>query len=120
LHGLICNTKDYDLDNTDSYQDLDSGRDTEAEVETAIREFPEVLSRRDDDGDGDGDYPIQDLPYTADNNRNFICNLKTISFIAVLARLEFKFNKLEAEERGGLLIEEQMKMKIKRILYSIS
>lgn len=34
--------------------------------------------------------------------------MKTISFIAVLARLEFKFNKLEAEERGGLLIEEQM------------
>ena len=42
IHAMICDLKV----GTEDYQGLDSDRDTEAEVETTVRFFPEVLTRR--------------------------------------------------------------------------
>ncbi|OEU10321.1 hypothetical protein FRACYDRAFT_247291 [Fragilariopsis cylindrus CCMP1102] len=61
-----------------------SDRDTEAEVETALRVFPEVLSRR-----GGPD------------------NVKAVSFIPLVARLALGFGLFEEKERGGLLLEDE-------------
>jgi hypothetical protein len=61
VHALICNfdgygeDEDYDPDDVEDYNDLDSDSDTEKEVETAIRFFPNVLSRR---GGRFNEYPI--------------------------------------------------------------
>ena len=98
IHDLLCNN-DADADN---YRGLDSDRDTEAEVETAIRFFPEVLSRREDRFD---EYPIQLLTclYGAEDYR---CNLKAVSFIPIVARLAVEFSMFEENERGGLLVVE--------------
>jgi hypothetical protein len=38
IHKLLCSNKDV---NSDNYHGLDSDRDTEEEVETAIRVFPD-------------------------------------------------------------------------------
>ena len=61
IHDMLCED---DLEN--NYNGLDDSRDTEAEVESAIRFFPEVLSRRksrrwDEDQEQwfPGYYPIQ-------------------------------------------------------------
>ena len=100
VHDLLCNN-DVDADN---YRGLDSDRDTEAEVETAIRFFPEVLSRREDRFD---EYPIQLLPCLyGDSAEDYRCNLKAVSFIPIVARLAVEFGMFEENERGGLLLEE--------------
>jgi len=117
IHGMLCDQ------NYDNYQGLDRNRDTIAEVETAIRFFPEVLSRRkdviwasDDMNDSrwidapenEGDYPIQCLLNRLDNDGKMIlCNLKAAPFIVVLARLGMDLNQFEEEERGGLLREDR-------------
>jgi hypothetical protein len=57
IHDMLCDNGFGD----DYYRGLDSDRDTEAEVETAIRFFPDVLSRR-SRPEIEGDeiyYPIQ-------------------------------------------------------------
>ena len=41
IHGMLCDQND-----GDNYQGLDSNRDTEAEVETALHFYPHLLSRR--------------------------------------------------------------------------
>eukprot|EP00751_Fragilariopsis_kerguelensis_P040226 CAMPEP_0171007286 /NCGR_PEP_ID=MMETSP0736-20130129/19709_1 /TAXON_ID=186038 /ORGANISM="Fragilariopsis kerguelensis, Strain L26-C5" /LENGTH=69 /DNA_ID=CAMNT_0011437827 /DNA_START=124 /DNA_END=329 /DNA_ORIENTATION=- len=63
---MICDNNDGD-DDTD-YRGLDSRRDTEAQVETALRFFPEVIPStkiqkygEDEDGDELAEYPIQRL-----------------------------------------------------------
>jgi hypothetical protein len=86
----------------DNYRGLDSDRDTKEEVETAIRFFPNVLTRNnwiiwDDDDDeiwdddrGVIDYwhPIQLLAFTLrDKKKEWICNTKAVSFIPLLVRL---------------------------------
>ncbi|OEU08510.1 hypothetical protein FRACYDRAFT_249400 [Fragilariopsis cylindrus CCMP1102] len=93
IHDMFCNVHAYDDTGIDDGEiDLDSDRDTEAEVETALRVFPEVLSRR---GGRSNMYPIQ---YIASR-------YSTMSFILLLARLALEFGLFEEEERGGLLIE---------------
>jgi len=52
IHDMLCE------DDLRNYRGLDSDRDTEKEVETAIRFFPEVLSRN---GGDRNNYPIQYL-----------------------------------------------------------
>jgi len=41
------------------------------------------------------------------NQRLGLCNVKSVSFIAVLARLAIEFHSFEDHERGGLLIEDK-------------
>jgi hypothetical protein len=98
VHDLLCNN-DADADN---YHGLDSDHDTEAEVETAIRFFPEVLSIREDHF---AEYPIQ-LLHCLYGAKDDLCNLNAVSFIPIVARLAVEFSMFEENERGGLLVEE--------------
>ena len=84
------------------YDGLDSDRDTEDEVATAIRCCPEVLTRRDDLF---GLYPIQCLTSMQSEDNKFVCNVKAVSFVPLFARLAIDFNSFEENTRGGLLIE---------------
>jgi len=90
----------FDDDVGEDYRGLDSDRDTEAEVETAVRFFPNVLSR---EGGRYGWYPIKSLSSTFDNSYSEVPNLKAVSFIHLLARLAIEFDTFEHHERGGLL-----------------
>ena len=120
IHEMICDQND-----GDNYHGLDSKRDTEAEVETALRFYPEVISRRKDvvwdnaenewvdapDGEGqDGYFPIQCLCYkmciTDGGKGEYHLNVKAVSFVILLARLAIELNQFTEEERGGLLIED--------------
>jgi len=99
VHEMICHNNSRDDDD----RGLDSSRDTEAQVETALRFFPEVISQPcwedgdEDEGEGEGEeYPIQRLC----NNR------KAVSFIAGVARLAIEYHSFEDHERGGLLLED--------------
>ena len=99
----------------ENYQGLDNSRDTEAEVEQALREFPETITRRNvivfdslDDhwrgaGEDEGDYPIQCLPLTQDAGGDRDTNHKAVSFVHLFARLAIEFNSFEENWRGGLL-----------------
>jgi hypothetical protein len=81
----------------DNYRGLDSDRDTEEEVETTLRCFPELLSEN---------YALLlYLPYMQDGNRDrVICNLKAVSFIPLVARLSIEFGFFQEVERGGLIL----------------
>ena len=87
----------------DDYHGLDSDRDTEEEVETTLRCFPELLSRR--NREGVTKWPIHFLCYVYDEtNENFRCNLKAVSFIPLVARLSIEFGCFDEVFRGGLLL----------------
>ncbi|OEU06225.1 hypothetical protein FRACYDRAFT_255571 [Fragilariopsis cylindrus CCMP1102] len=130
IHEMLCERIEceYGL----NYHGLDSERDTESEVETTIRCFPDVLTRRrklyvrdeqdywnyyqefDEDEDekraGDEyeeeDYPIQYLVcYRPVNDCFWDCNMKAISFVHLLARLAIEFGSFEEKDRGGLLCQ---------------
>jgi hypothetical protein len=98
IHDTLC---DNDI-KSDNYRGLDSERDTEEEVETAIRLFPEVLSRR---GGYYNYYPIQLLAFARNEDGHWVWNLKAVSFIPLLVMLAIEFGLFEEEERGGLLCE---------------
>jgi hypothetical protein len=98
IHDMLCDDNEIE---SDDYRGLDSDRDTEKEVETTIRLFPEILSRRkitwDDEEQEwqEGVCPIQYLVY----------NFKAISFVSLVARLSKEYGLFEEEERGGLLCD---------------
>jgi hypothetical protein len=98
IHDMLC---DNNIE-ADNYRGLDSDRDTEEEVETVIRFFPDVLTRR---GGTDDCYPIQLLSYTCYEDGFWGCNVKAVSFIPIVARLaiELGLSFDGGEERGGLL-----------------
>jgi hypothetical protein len=98
VHDLLC-SNDADADN---YRGLDSDRDTEDEVETAVRFFPDVLSRRAGHFD---EYPIQ-LMHCLYGASGYRCNLKAVSFVPIVARLAVEYGMFGENERGGLLVEE--------------
>jgi hypothetical protein len=116
VHEMLC---DNDTE-AENYSGLDSDRDTENEVETIVRFFPEVLSGRkaqrwvssfynDAEDEGrwvdaydEGDYPIHSLSYVS-GFRTHPCNLKAVSFIPPLVRLAIELGCFAVEERGGLL-----------------
>ncbi|OEU07300.1 hypothetical protein FRACYDRAFT_251103 [Fragilariopsis cylindrus CCMP1102] len=101
IHDMLCeNTFENSFTVADTYDGLDSDRDTEEEVETAIRFFPEVVVY-----DGHLHYPIQELAITRDRDGDWAWgrNRKTLSFIPLLARLAIELGLFE-EERGGLLL----------------
>jgi hypothetical protein len=100
VHNMLCDSNTTDID-SDNYRGLDSERDTEAEVEAIVRIFPEVLTRKKPCGPEDY-YPIQLLTFALDEY-HFQCNVKTVSFIPIVARIAIEFDLFEEEERGGLL-----------------
>ena len=79
----------------DATKGLNCDRDTEAEVEVAIRFFPNVLSY---DRYHGGYYPI----YAQFRNFGGDENLKAASFIPLFAKLGIELGQFEEEERGGL------------------
>jgi len=93
IHDMICDNHINDDD--DDYRGLDSYRDTEAQLETAIRFFPEVITQKYGE---DEEYPIQRLCFS---------NVKSVSFIAVIAQVAIELHSFEDHERGGLLIEDK-------------
>jgi hypothetical protein len=116
VHEMLC-------DNTteaENYSGLDRDRDTEKEVETIIRFFPEVLSTRKtkkwdndeqewydwtDAAGGFGDYPIHCLSFVS-GIITHRCNLTALAFIPLVVRLAIEFDVFEEEERGGLSCED--------------
>jgi hypothetical protein len=110
VHNLLCSN------NIDDYKGLDCDRDTEKEVETAIRFFPEVLSRR---GGSYNEFPIQIQLYLY-GSRCDRCHLKAVSFIPLLARLAIEFSVFEENERGGLLITDETDNNVLQLLTTSS
>jgi hypothetical protein len=115
IFDMLCELDD----DPEFYRGLDSDRDTAQEVETAIRFFPDVLSRQKtivfDDFDEEFDdeetersvhvfYPIQLLSHSLADDC-WRCYVKDVSFIPVLARLAIELG-LFQKERGGLLCQD--------------
>lgn len=117
IHDMIC-----DQEHGDDYHGLDADRDTEAEVELALRFFPENLSKRKEnvwdydegdwvnaDEDHKGEFPIQCISCQLngdDADAEFAYNRKTMPFFHSFARLATEFGSFEKEERGGLLLRD--------------
>ena len=104
IHEMLCCNND----DPDDYCGLDSSRDTVAEVETAIRLFPDVLSRHSQRNFYDNDDPVERVVYYLHPIQCLSSNLlrislMTCSFIPVLARLAIEFGTFERHLRGGLL-----------------
>ena len=114
IHAMIT-----DQTYGDNYAGLDANRDTEAEVETALRSYPENITRRKqqkwiyhDPGDiyghgpGEerepngrwidvhyGDVPIHCLTKMRDENNGACCvNMKAIPFVHLFAKLAIELN----------------------------
>ena len=93
---------------SDNYQGLDGDRDTQDEVETAVRFFPGVLSTKDSYIDIDGEfsegvYPIVKIarPFSLDGC--CLCNIKALPFLILLAQLGTEIGQFQEGERGGLI-----------------
>ncbi|OEU23212.1 hypothetical protein FRACYDRAFT_233381 [Fragilariopsis cylindrus CCMP1102] len=123
IHDMICES-DYDDGN---YQGLDSDRDTEAEVETVLRLFPGVMTRRkeivyyEDDDDEEEEmvhYPIQLLAVTFHADSVW-CNVKSVSFIPLVAKLAIELDLFDEQQRGGLLIEGEGQHEGQHVLHSL-
>ena len=101
IHQMLTDTHMVE----EGYKGLDNERDTEDEVETAIRCCPEVLTRRDDRFRL---YPIRCLTFMwVDDDTKLVCNVKAVSFVPLLARLAIEFHSFDVIERGGLLAEDE-------------
>jgi hypothetical protein len=103
IRNLLCSKGDPE---TGYYHGLDSNRDTKEEVETAIRFFPDVLSHRREYYDGEM-YPIQLMAFAWNEEGCYGCNVKTVSFVPVVARLAIELGSFEEQYRGGLLCADQ-------------
>ena len=101
IHDMITATPTTE---EESYEGLDSDRDTEKEIEKAIRFYPESLTRR----GGRFDFiPCQCLPFMYNNTTyEGWLDVRAVSFVHLFVRLAIEFNSFEEEERGGLLIED--------------
>jgi hypothetical protein len=103
IHDMLCDNRI----NADDYRGLDSERDTEKEVEIAVRFFPEVLSTGEKrDPCDDEVYPIQLLALTRRECSYLGCNVKAVSFVPLLARLAIELGLFEEKYRGGLLCHD--------------
>ena len=96
IGDMLCD-QSYD---EDEYRGLDSNRDTEEEVITAIRFFPENLTRI----TADGQHPIVCILILRKEDRSEIfSNTKAVFFVHVLAKLAIEYNSFDEDQRGGLL-----------------
>ena len=130
IHTMITN-QSYDT----NYTGLDATRDTEAEVEMALRCYPENISKRKteiwdhgvvsdsedeefgDDNDryggwvvarnrDEGEYPINCLTYVRNDEGGAVCNKKALPFIHLFAQLAIEFKSFTDDERGGLCVSQ--------------
>jgi hypothetical protein len=108
--NLLCNNDNSD---SDDYRGLDSDRDTAQEVETAIRFFPDVLSHRIEYYNEAYLYPIHLMAFAWNAEEVeegeeawYRCNVKTVSFVPVVARLAIELGSFEEQYRGGLLCQD--------------
>ena len=96
----------------ESYKGLDSEKDTEPEVETALRFYPNTLRKRKARQGIRVDtnlYPIQCLTEMYNLLDGIVCqNVKAVSFIHLFARLAIEFGTFDEQERGGLLIRDSI------------
>ena len=99
IHQMLTDTRGVE----EGYKGLDNERDTEDEVETAIRCCPEVLTRRDVRF---GLYPIRCLLIMQNSDSKFVCNVMAVSFLPLFARLAIEFHSFDEDERSGLLVED--------------
>ena len=74
IHDMLCDNSV----EADDYGGLDSNRDTEDEVETAIRFFPDVLTRK--GGHNNSYFPIQLLSFAQKVRGSWLCSVKAVSF----------------------------------------
>jgi len=93
---------------SDTYQGLDGDRDAQDEVETAVRFFPGILSKKcmiynEYDDDVERIYPILKIakPFSIDGCSR--CNIKALPFLILLARLGTEIGHFKEEEIGGLV-----------------
>ena len=99
IHKMLTDTR---LEE-EGYDGLDSERDTDEEVATAICCCPDVLSRRDERF---GFNPIQCVTFMQNEDyTKKLCNVKAVSFVPLFVQLAMEFNSFSNEERGGLLID---------------
>ena len=87
----------------EGYAGLDSTRDTEDEVDTALRLYPEVLAQRRERGGCDS-LPIYCI-ISMIKNRTWKPNRLAIGFVPLFAQLAIEYQLFDEEERGGLLID---------------
>ena len=100
IHQTITDTRTIE----EGYDGLDIERDTEEEVEKAIRSCPEVLTQRDERFQY---YPFRCLTFMQnDNDDQIMRNVKAVSFIPLFVQLAIEFNSFPKVERGGLIIED--------------
>ena len=99
IHDMITDTRTEE----EGYAGLDSERDTEAEVSTALGFFPQTLSER---GGRFRLYPIQCILAMSDST-SWVCNVKAVSFVHLFASFAIECNLFEADQRGGLLIGDE-------------
>jgi len=90
-------SENWDVVRIDKSKGLNCDRDTEAEVELAIRFFPKVLSMK-----RNGRWPI----FWQLSSLYGECNLKAASFVPLFAKLAIELNQFTEEERGGLICGE--------------
>ena len=106
-----------------NYQGLDSNYNTDDEVETILRIFPDLINKRketkfdifdnvwdeidDDDDEDGGNYPIQCLTIMRDENGIAISNLMATPFVHLFAQLAIEFHSFDADTRGGLMIQDK-------------
>jgi hypothetical protein len=122
LYDMLCESN---MDN-EYHLGLDIDRDTETEIETAIRFFPNVLSRRKElssettwdaeegewvEAERDLLYPIHYLSYFPTTIGNggiyqYCCNYNSAPFILLFVRLAIEFGQFTEELRGGLLCKD--------------
>lgn len=99
VNDLGADVKDMVTDQrtlADGYTGLDSDRDTQKEVETALRHYPKTLSER---GGIENRFPIQCLQLIADTaNNQWVCNPMAVSFVVLFAKLAIEFNSFADEE----------------------
>jgi hypothetical protein len=90
VHYMICDNNGDD----DEYRGLDSDRDTVQEVEAILRVFPDIISRRDDEGE----YPIQCLTRIYCHiNPTWQCNCKAVAFVPIVVELAIEFGSFNEE-----------------------
>ena len=93
IHAMLTDTR------IEEYDGLDSERDTEEEVATAIRSCPEVLTQRDE---LNWLYPFRCVTFVQDDgNAKIMGNVKAVSFIPLFIQLAMECNSFPNRERGG-------------------
>lgn len=110
----------------EGFNGLDDTRDTEDQVETAIRFHPEALVVSERAIFGDYSIPKLNVPAFVrtnipdrENDADYaVCNVKAVTFVPLFVRLAIELNSFGEATRGGLLTKCYGKNILQRLLYS--